>query len=435
MFNWLYNLLGTMLSFFDSITGSYALALLFYALIFKIVFLPFSIKQQKNQIKMAELTPKIALIRAKYKGRTDQRTMQKQQQEIMELQQREGYSPMSGCLPLLIQLPLIMLLYTVIQNPLSYIASPNAAIDNYNSSPDSAIIENLPEELESIYNERKEKGEELTQNDLVLALYRRFYPETLGDEPYSGDYINEEDYKKALDEYNKNLKAITTASELPKGTEIKLIGIVNNFINGENSNRFPDADSRKEYVSSFGLDYSTYPSFDLFGANMADTPSFKTPSLILVIPFLTAIIQWLTMFITRKLNGNANPMQAQDAQAKSSMVIMDLIFPAMTLWMAFSFSAMLGLYWTFQSILGLGQSFILAKAMPLPKFTDEDLKELRRLEKEAEKAGRAMAKSDTKHRSLHYIDEDDYDDLPVIDKKNDNNGNTRFSSDVPEIKD
>ena len=90
MFNWLYNLLGTMLSFFDSITGSYALALLFYALIFKIVFLPFSIKQQRNQIKMAELTPKIALIRAKYKGRTDQRTMQKQQQEIMELQLRAG---------------------------------------------------------------------------------------------------------------------------------------------------------------------------------------------------------------------------------------------------------------------------------------------------------------------------------------------------------
>ena len=57
-----------MLSFFDSITGSYALALLFYALIFKIVFLPFSIKQQRNQIKLASLTPKIALIRAKYKS-------------------------------------------------------------------------------------------------------------------------------------------------------------------------------------------------------------------------------------------------------------------------------------------------------------------------------------------------------------------------------
>ena len=116
MFDWLCNLLGLMLSFFNSITGSYALALLFYALVFKIVLLPFNIKQQKNQVKSAKLTPKIEIIKAKYKGRKDPQTMQKMQQEIMELQQKEGASPLSGCLPLLIQLPIIMLLYTVIQN-------------------------------------------------------------------------------------------------------------------------------------------------------------------------------------------------------------------------------------------------------------------------------------------------------------------------------
>ena len=122
MFDWLYELFGTMLSFFNSITGSYALALLLYALVFKLVFLPFSIKQQKNQIAMAKLTPKIELIKAKYKGRNDQVTLRKQQEEIMALQQKEGYNPLSGCLPLLLQMPLIIFLYNVIRNPLSYIA-------------------------------------------------------------------------------------------------------------------------------------------------------------------------------------------------------------------------------------------------------------------------------------------------------------------------
>ena len=76
---WLYNALGTLLSWFSTaMGGSYALALVLYALVFKILFLPFSIKQQKNQIAMAKLTPKIAVIRAKYKGRNDQATMQKQ---------------------------------------------------------------------------------------------------------------------------------------------------------------------------------------------------------------------------------------------------------------------------------------------------------------------------------------------------------------------
>ncbi len=422
-----------MLSFFDSITGSYAVALLLYALIFKIVFLPFSIKQQKNQIKLAKLTPKIAVIKAKYKGRTDQRTMQKQQQEIMELQQKEGYSPLSGCLPLLIQLPLIIFLYTVISNPLSYIASTTSAVNDFNDDPDSAIIETVPDELRDIYEERREDGEELTKNDIILALYRRFYPETIEKpDPKSPTY------DKDLEDYEKKVKDIREEDELPKGIEIKLIGLINDYINdnSKDTELIKGKEARKAYVSSFGLDYKTYPSFDLFGANMADTPSFKTPSLILIIPFLTAIIQYFTMVITRKLNGNAmNAMQGADGQAKGSMMIMDLIFPGLTLWMAFRFSAMLGLYWTFQSLLGLGQSFILAKAMPLPKFSEEDLKEIRRQEREAEKAAKNMAKSQTRHRSLHYIDEDDYDELPTFIETKSEKSDTRFSSDVPEIKD
>ena len=122
MFVWLYKALGSMLAWFESWSGSYAIALLFYALIFKVLFLPFAIKQQKNQIGMARLAPKIYLIRAKYRGRNDRVTQQKMQQEIMELQQKEGYSPLSGCLPLLIQFPIIIILYNVIREPLSYIA-------------------------------------------------------------------------------------------------------------------------------------------------------------------------------------------------------------------------------------------------------------------------------------------------------------------------
>jgi YidC/Oxa1 family membrane protein insertase len=434
MLDWLYNLLGMMLSWFDSITGSYALALLFYALIFKIVFLPFSIKQQKNQIKMAKLAPKIALIKAKYKGRTDQPTLQKQQQEIMELQQKEGYSPLSGCLPLLIQLPLIMLLYTVIQNPLSYIAKNNNVLDNLNS--ETPITENIPDELLEIYNERKEDGKEITKDDIVLALYKEFYPSTLGNEPTESSYSSTEAYNKAKKEYDDNLAAIKSSDKLPGNTEIKLIGAINDFIHGPNSDLYPNEDARKAYVSSFGLEYSTYPKFDIFGANMATTPSFKNPSIILAIPFITALVQWLSMYLTRKISGNAMAaMQGQDAQTKGSMMIMDLMMPAMTLWMAFSFSAMLGLYWTFQSLLGLLQSFILAKVMPLPKYSEDEIREMNRQQKEAERAGRAAAKAQPKHKSLHYIDEDDYDELPAVETKNDAKKDTKFSSDVPEIKD
>ncbi len=100
---------------------SYILALLIFAIIIEFVLLPFSIKQQKTSIKQAKLRPKEMAIRKKYAGRKDQKTQQLITQEIQELYQKENYSPFAGCLPLLIQLPIIMVLYSVVTDPIKYI--------------------------------------------------------------------------------------------------------------------------------------------------------------------------------------------------------------------------------------------------------------------------------------------------------------------------
>lgn len=353
--NWLYKLLGTMLGWFSSITGSYALGLLLYALVFKIVFLPFSIKQQKNQIAMARLTPKIALIRAKYKGRVDRVSQQKMQQEIMEFQQKEGYSPFSGCLPMLIQLPLIIFLYNVIRKPLSFIAK--------------------------------------VSNDVIVNVYNIVVkPET----------------------------AITSAGSVDQISLIsKLYEYVDKWGAGE--------------IEAAGLDVSMIPNFRLFGVNLAETPSFTSFSILVLIPVLAALSQWFTMWLTRRLNGNGMQLQG-DSQTQASMRIMDIAMPAMTLFIAFNFSGMLGLYWIYQSIISVLQTAILAKAMPIPKYTEEEIKAIRKAEKEQEKAQKAALKEQPKYRSLHYIDEDDYEELPEI-KKNSSNPQKKNSTDTPEIKD
>ena len=317
---WIYNLLGSLLSFFDRITGSYALALLFYALIFKIVFLPFSIKQQKNQIAMAKLTPKIELIKAKYRGRTDQRTMQKQQQEIMELQQKEGYSPMAGCLPLLLQLPLIMLLYAVIQNPLSYIAKTSSVINDYNDgiASDSYTVEDIPESIRDYYGDivvkYDENGtavltrKEITKADVVAVVWKD---------------LNDSDYDSS------------------KRLEISLINAIYNTV--ESDGGYVDT------LHAMGLDYDTIPNFKFLGVNLADQPSMQKLNVLTLIPFLAAVASWFSMWLTRKINNtglNATP----DGQTKSSMLIMDLMMPMMTLFIAFSFSGMLGIYWAHGSM-------------------------------------------------------------------------------------
>ncbi|MBQ8268857.1 MAG: membrane protein insertase YidC [Clostridia bacterium] len=327
--NWLYNIFGTILSFFNQITGSYALALVLYALVFKIVFLPFSIKTQKNQIAMAKLRPKLAKIEKKYAGRTDRATLQKKQQEIMEMQQKEGYNPLSGCLPLLLQLPLIIFLYNVIRRPLSFIC----------------------------------KLSETQIKDIGAAI---------------GQEINLKD-------------------QIP-------------YINSIKNATGDAAEKIAEIMGDAKL-----PSFDLFGVNLADVPSFQSFSLLLLIPVLAAASQWLTMWLTRKWQGA--PPTAGDAQSQMSMRMMDIMMPLMTVWFCFMMPGMLGLYWIYQSVFSILQQYILSKAMPLPKYTDAEIREMEKAEREKAKAQRAAMQSQPKVKSLHYIDDDDYDSLPEVKKR------------------
>ncbi|MBQ7387100.1 MAG: YidC/Oxa1 family membrane protein insertase [Clostridia bacterium] len=352
--DWLYEFIGSMLSWFSSLFGgSYALALLLYALLFKILFLPFSIKQQKNQIKMARLQPQIELIKAKYAGRNDQPTMQKMQQEIMEFQQKEGYSPFSGCLPMLLQLPIIMFLYSIIRNPLSYICK--------------------------------------LEDGTVQAIHQ----------------------------------LVTGAESLAEFKSIDQINLISKI----------EAFGDRTAVEALGLDFSTLPSFKLFGLDLAATPSITNISLLVLIPIIAAVLTWLSMFLTRKWNGNTNP--AGDAQANASMKMMDLMMPAMTLFIAFGFSGMLGLYWIYQSALGILQSYILSKAMPLLKYSEEELKEMRRAQKAAEKAQKNALKGQPKYRSLHYIDEEDYEELPELKTNKNDKGDKKAPGgmEIPDIKD
>ncbi len=101
---------------------NYMFTLVIFALFIKILLFPFGIKQQKNSIKQAKLRPMETIIRRKYAGRKDQKSQQKMNEEIMALYQSENFNPASGCLPLLIQMPVLFGLYSVIVNPLTYIS-------------------------------------------------------------------------------------------------------------------------------------------------------------------------------------------------------------------------------------------------------------------------------------------------------------------------
>jgi len=322
----------------------------------------------------------------------------------MELQQKEGYSPLSGCLPLLIQLPIIILLYNVIQNPLSYIADTTDKINDYNDNYKDA--------------------EYVVVDDNILGNYSDL-----------ADKEDAEDRKEIEREHI--VAALGKHYKLEEG-EFDEIDLIDAIIEDINSATGEEREQKIAVIESFGIVYDSIPRFELFGINLAKTPSFKDKDnlILIIIPVLAAASSWLSMWLTRRMN-KTGLQTDQDAQVQASMKIMDLVMPLMTLFIAFNFSGMLGMYWILQSVLGLGQSFILSRAMPLPKYTEDELKEMQRQRKEVEKAQRQAAKLQPKHRSLHYIDEDDYDTLPEVKSQGNNNkpkGNG-LSGGAPEIKD
>ena len=104
--------------------------------------------------------------------------------------------------------------------------------------------------------------------------------------------------------------------------------------------------------------------------------------------------------------------------------------PLMTLIMAFSFSGMMGIYWIYQSALGILQTFLMSKFMPIPRYTEEELKAMKKAQKKAEKAQQQVVKSAPKYRSLHYIDDEDYDTLPEIKSSQ---PSTKKTTNLPDI--
>lgn len=107
--------LGFILGLCYHFVRNYGLALILFTVITRVCLLPLAVKQQKSMADNARIQPKIQQLQKKYA-----KDKQKLNEEMMKLYQEEGFNPMGGCLPLLIQMPILFGLFNVIYKPLSY---------------------------------------------------------------------------------------------------------------------------------------------------------------------------------------------------------------------------------------------------------------------------------------------------------------------------
>lgn len=112
---WIYEILSA-IGFESTVYSIIVFTIIIYTLM-----LPMTIKQQKFAKISAVMNPEIQKVQQKYKGKTDQASMLKQQDEMKLIYAKYGTSPTGGCLSSLIQLPILFCLWPVIQNIGEYI--------------------------------------------------------------------------------------------------------------------------------------------------------------------------------------------------------------------------------------------------------------------------------------------------------------------------
>lgn len=111
--------MGALLLLIYNFVGNYGITLIIVTLLVKLALYPLYAKQIKSSGVMAEMQPKMKQLQQKYAN--DKETLNV---KMMELYKEEGFNPSAGCLPMVIQMPIIFGLFALLRNPTGYTGDP-----------------------------------------------------------------------------------------------------------------------------------------------------------------------------------------------------------------------------------------------------------------------------------------------------------------------
>ena len=272
---------GWLLGFLYDLTSNYGFAMILFAIIVQLVLTPINAKSKKSMMKMSRLQPRIQEIQTKYAH--DQ---QKQNEMIQKLQQEEGASMgMGGCLWSFVPLLILFPLFTVIREPITYILGESAEVTQQ-------IIDTVKGVAPSLFS--------------------------------GNNYYDQVVAASAISQYSSEI-----AAAIPGISADTLAGINFDF---------------------FGINLGAIPQFNIFASTWAwDWAHIGA----FLIPFLSAGSQVLQMWISQKGNDSVitdekgvqdkeTAAKSQTAQTNKTMMFM---MPLMSLWIGFTVSAGLSVYW------------------------------------------------------------------------------------------
>ena len=325
-------IMNAIFNFMDSAFGiqNVGLSIILFTVVVYMCMLPLTYKQQKFSKMSAKMNPELKAVQKKYAGKQDQASMMAMNDETKAVYAKYRVSPSGSCLQLLIQMPILFVLYRVIYNIPAYIGSVKEAF--------MPLVNKL-----------------LTMDGAV-------------------EYMTE----------------IGTGLGVSKKLDFTAANTFVDVLNKFQSSNWADLSAKYPELSDLIL--STQTEIDqmntFLGINIAYSPSnlLKTGSVLLMIgaiaiPALAA----LTQFLNTKLMPQAASSENGDDAMAQSMKQMNLMMPLMSAVFCFTLPSGMGIYWIVSALVRSVQQFILNK-----HFDKIDLDEL--IQKNLEKLNEKRAK-------------------------------------------
>ncbi|MBQ6857604.1 MAG: membrane protein insertase YidC [Lachnospiraceae bacterium] len=331
--------LGIIMDVLFKITGQFGifnvgLCIILFTIVMKMLMLPLTIKQQKTTKLMSVMNPEIQAIQAKYKGKTDNESMQRQNVEIQAVYEKYGTSMTGGCLPMLIQLPILFALYRVIYNIPAYVSSVRVYFDNVVNGIMSQA--GYIEKLQGITDVAKATG--------GVALEKYDFA--------SADKLVDMLYKFSTAQWAE-LENVFPAISTVIAENAEIIEGMNSFL----------------------------------GLNMANAPGW-TPSIAWIIPILAAFSQWISV----KIMQGKQPAVDPDNPTAQSMKMMNTPMPLMSAFICVTMPIGLGIYWIATSVVQIIQQLFVNAYMDKVDIDEMIQKNLEKVNKKRAKQGLAPAK-------------------------------------------
>ena len=284
--------MGFIIDFIYDLVQNYGFAIIIFTILIKLILMPLAIKSQKAMRKQQKLQPFMAELNKKYAN-----DKEKLQMETMKLYKENNISMTGGCLPLLIQFPILIGLYRVIQKPLTYLLGVDFAVTDA-----------------------------ITKATEIVAKMKTQYPAIIG---------------KLAD---------TPIEQIVKHSQIQL-STWSGIVNG----------ATDPWVVNFGflgLDLSVIPSVSLSYILSGQFANLDRVLLILI-PIIAMLTTWLSMRQSQKMTQMPDNQAAADNPAASMGKSMNIMMPIMTGFFSFTLPSGLGLYWIVSNLMQMFQQYII----------------------------------------------------------------------------